>query len=154
MEVLLNKCVPQDNPRIETQEHKNVKDRIRQYNNYNLENDIDWSEIERAIKKLRNKTAPGIDKQNTEIIKEFWKLSPNTISIIMNNCFRNCTFPDIWKTAKLKIIIKDINKDKKLLNSYRPISLLTTLGKVLERIIVERIQNNYTSLKLDNNNQY
>ena len=42
-------------------------------------------------------------------------------------------FPDIWKRLKICPIHKKC--DKKIVNNYRPVSLLPICGKVLERII-------------------
>ena len=47
-------------------------------------------------------------------------------------------FPDTWKTAKV-ISIPKPNKPSTDPNSYRPISLLSTLGKLFELIIAVRL---------------
>lgn len=154
IEALLNKCVPPDNLLLENDNHKKIRDNINSYRNSNIEREFSVEEIGRAIKKLKNKTAPGADNFNPEIIKELWKYLPNSIVDLMNNCLGNGIFPDTWKIAKLKVILKDKNKDKRLIGSYRPISLLTSMGKILERIVVERIQEEYKASNLENENQY
>lgn len=93
-----------------------------------------------AIKKLKNSTAPGFDKFTSEIIKEFWKSCPDVIGIMLNNCLKNCIVPREWKKSQLKIIVKGKNKDIKQLNSYRPISLLPTMSKVFERILLKKFK--------------
>ena len=47
-------------------------------------------------------------------------------------------FPKKWKCAILTMILKP-DKDSSSPKSYRPISLLPILGKVMERIMTERI---------------
>ena len=47
-------------------------------------------------------------------------------------------FPSAWKAAKIVVIPKG-GRDPSLPKSYRPISLLATLGKVLEAVIANRI---------------
>ena len=47
--------------------------------------------------------------------------------------------PDIWKEASI-IPIHKKGKDKKDAKSYRPISLLSCVGKLLERIVNQRLQ--------------
>lgn len=47
-------------------------------------------------------------------------------------------FPGQWKIANIKFI-KNKTKDKTKLGSYRPIALLSTLEKIYERVIVNRI---------------
>lgn len=151
---LINKCIPKDNKEIEGICHQEIKMKISSYKNQNIENMIFFDEIDLAIKKLKNNTAPGFDKFTSEIIKEFWKSCPDVIMIMLNNCFKNCIFPKEWKKAQLKIIVKGKNKDIKQLNSYRPISLLPTMSKVFERIILNRIKTCYKELSLENKNQY
>ena len=46
--------------------------------------------------------------------------------------------PKIWKIAKIILILKK-DLDPKLPSSYRPISLLSCVGKLLERIINTRL---------------
>lgn len=48
--------------------------------------------------------------------------------------------PLAWKEAHIAVIYKN-GKDPKCVNSYRPISLLNTLGKLLERVIKSRLDN-------------
>ena len=47
-------------------------------------------------------------------------------------------FPDSWKTSLISMILKS-EKPSSAPGSYRPISLLPSLGKLLERIMVIRI---------------
>ena len=57
--------------------------------------------------------------------------------------FRNLTksfyYPDICKISNIEPVHK--NNDKRLVNNYRPISLLLIFGKLFEKIIFNRICN-------------
>ena len=44
-----------------------------------------------------------------------------------------CICPDIWKKANVSPLYK--KDEPSLVNNYRPISLLSTVGKVMEKII-------------------
>jgi len=57
---------------------------------------------------------------------------------LFNHLLRLGHFPTNWKTAKV-IPIPKPNKPHTDPNSYRPISLLSTLGKLFERIIAARL---------------
>jgi len=59
---------------------------------------------------------------------------------LFNSCLIESEFPTEWKVLKLVLIHKG---DKPLENtsSYRPISLLNTIGKLFEHIIKSRIEN-------------
>ena len=72
----------------------------------------------------------------------------------MNNCFIQRIFPQQWKESNLKIILKDENRDRTLLNSYRPISLLSVVGKIFEKIIVDRIQETYKNAGLGSPDEF
>lgn len=126
----LSKCAPKDDKTMENEMHGKILATIKEYKNCNVENEITMEEINRAIIKLKNKTAPGTDRFTTEIIKQIWSEKPQIIYYILNNCIKNKIFPRLWKISKLKIILKERNKDKKLLGSYRPISLIPTMSKV------------------------
>jgi len=47
-------------------------------------------------------------------------------------------FPTVWKQARVISILKP-GKDPALHSSYRPISLLDTIGKLFEKILLARI---------------
>jgi len=154
MIALFNKCVPRDDNSQETRHHKTILRDIQTYRNLNVEHEITVEEVSDAIKRLKINSAPGHDGFQSEIIREVWKKAPLTIYYLLNNCMRNCTFPNIWKISQLKIILKNKNKNKQSLGSYRPISLLPTISKVLERIILNRIQLTYKDSGLSSNKQY
>ena len=50
-----------------------------------------------------------------------------------------CICPDIWKEANVLPLYK--KDDPSLVNNYRPISLLSTDGKVMEKIIHKHMFN-------------
>lgn len=154
MSSFLAKCVPKDDKQNKSDRHKQILDESKRYINCNMENIITMQEINNAIIKLKNNKAPGVDKFTAEIIKQVWKENPQIIYNLLNNCFREEIFPDLWKVTRLKVILKGHNKDRKLLSSYRPISLIPTMSKVFERIIIERLQTSYRLEELENPNQY
>ncbi len=50
-------------------------------------------------------------------------------------------FPKIWKILVIKILLKSSDKPKNDIKSYRMISLLCVMAKVLEKLVINR--NNY-----------
>jgi len=143
MVALVNKCVPKDDKSQETQLHKTILHDIQIYKNSNMECEITFEELSAAIKKLRCNSTPGYNGILAEIIRETWKKAPLTIYYLLNNYMRNRVFPNIWKISQLKIILKNKNRNKQSLSSYRQTSLLPTISKVYERIILNRIQLTY-----------
>ena len=67
-----------------------------------------------------------------------WTCCQETLLELFNESWKNGTVPALWKKATI-IPIHKKGKDKKDPNSYCPISLLSCLGKVLERVINRRL---------------
>jgi len=153
-EALMEKAVPSDNLESENFRHKNIRDKNEEHFNCNVEEPITDDEIDNAIRKLKNNKAPGIDTIQNEVLKHLWYKSRAAIRNLLNNCLREACFPKEWKTAELIFILKDQSKDKTKLGSYKPIALLPTIGKVYERIIVNRIQACYKETGLESERQY
>lgn len=66
---------------------------------------------------------------------------------IFNAAMANCTFPDVWKEATVIGIPKPGKKATEP-SSYRPISLLSSLGKIYERLLLIRLWSYVYELKL------
>ena len=60
------------------------------------------------------------------------KLSSKSITYIAQACILKGYFPDGWKQAKVNPLYKSGVKEK--LNNHRPISIMPTLSKLLEKI--------------------
>lgn len=98
------------------------------------------NEVSSLISKLKSKKSPGYDLINNKILKQIPKKAKVMLTYIFNACLKNSYFPDCWKNAKV-IAIHKPGKNPYSSGSYRPISLLSALGKLLEKIILKRIQN-------------
>ena len=59
------------------------------------------------------------------------------LSIIFKNWIDIGTFPDFWK--KPNIILVHKKGDKQIVNNYRPVSLLPTFWKILEKLLFNSI---------------
>ena len=61
------------------------------------------------------------------------------MSTLFNKSLSICRFPEKWKMANVTPIFK--SKDSNILSNYRPISLLSCLGKVFERCVFKYLFN-------------
>lgn len=58
----------------------------------------------------------------------------------MNDCLGTLTFPSRWKRARLVLIKKGADKPPNAPSSYRPICILDVTGKLLERLLLQRLE--------------
>lgn len=118
-----------------------VKDFIHQLNNSPMEDMISLTtpnEIKLIIRKFRPFKAPGIDGIQNILLKNLPKKAIVLLTLIFNGCLKIGYFPSCFKCAKIVPVLKP-NKDPCQPVSYRPISLLSCLGKIFEGIILNRI---------------
>jgi len=99
------------------------------------------NEIKLIIKTLPNKKAPRHDHITNlmfEKLPDIGLVFVYTIAYFKSLLILE-HFPLKWKLATV-ILIKKPGKDKSNTDSYRPISLLTTLSKIFEKVIHTRLQ--------------
>ena len=75
----------------------------------------------------------GVDKINAKTLKIVCKYIAEPLSHIINTCIERATWPDALKKAEIVPIYK--SGDKHNATIYRPISLISNIGKVFENII-------------------
>ncbi|GBN01578.1 RNA-directed DNA polymerase from mobile element jockey [Araneus ventricosus] len=107
--------------------------------NYLIFPEVTEVEISRIFSSSANDKAPGPDGLTTGIIRELYDSNKNLFINIMNTLLCHGYFPTIWKEARVALIPKE-GKDLKIVTSYRPICLLSTWGKILDKVITKRLQ--------------
>lgn len=96
-------------------------------------------ELTLAARKLVNRKAPGPDGIPAEVIKEIAHKRPKLLLKMYNSCLREGVFPKAWKEQTLVLISKG-KGDPNSPSSYRPLCMLDTAGKLLERLMKPRIE--------------
>lgn len=96
----------------------------------------DRQEIESILMGLR-KSSVGWDNISVSLLKAARHILTPVITHIFNLCFMSGIFPSVFKEALVHPIYK--SGDRGHVNNYRPISVLSTLSKILEKIINNRL---------------
>ena len=89
-------------------------------------------EVESQLKTLKNNKATGPYSIPTKLLKLFPKLISRPLSMLINLSFSVGKFPTILKLGQILPFHK--RDDKSNCNNYRPISLISNLSKIIEKI--------------------
>ena len=95
-------------------------------------------EVRETIRGLKMGKAPGPNGIPNRALKHLPIRAVLLLVQIFNAILCTHHFPPIWKHARLISILKP-GKDPAQTSSYRPISLLDTIGKLFEEILLTRI---------------
>ena len=126
--------------RREREIRRTVRRRMKQETpeSHESEAPITMEELELAIEEAGNNKASGDDDIPYELIKHTGPKTRELILHIFNRCWEGENIPQKWLTAIIKTLLKD-GKDPKYTVSYRGISLTACWGKLLEKIIANRL---------------
>lgn len=100
--------------------------------------DITEQEVEKAILGAGN-TTPGKDEIPTPVLRLGWPLLKKHVFKLFQACIQIGYHPSCFRTAILAILSKPNKADRSSPRSYRPIALLSVLGKGLERLVAKRM---------------
>ena len=97
----------------------------------------DHHEIISVTSKLKSSTSQCFDSISMLTIKSTIQEVATPLAHIVNNSFLSGIVPDDMKIAKIVPIHKSGNT--KILNNYRPISILPAFSKLLEKLVCNRL---------------
>lgn len=112
-----------------------------------------FDEISYLISTLKATKTPGLDNISNILIKNLPIKAIQILVVIFNSCIHLKYFPKHFKTAKVLAIPKP-HKSKNEPGNYRPISLLSNVGKLFEKIIQTRICDYATNASIIANEQF
>ena len=108
---------------------------------------ISQDEIREQLTRCKNRSAPGEDGLSYAVLKRLPNNVVSSIQSLFNASLTIGYFPEEWKTAAIKMVPKH-GKDNKEAKNWRPISLISCLGKLFERIVTSRLSSYLESEKL------
>ena len=108
--------------------------------------------VNEALVKLKNKNSSGPDNISTNLLKYISTTIMNPLSHILNLSFKTGYIPTCMKTAVIKPIFKKGKPDE--FTNYRPISLLSSFSKLLEKIAANQMMKFLNKFKILYEHQY
>jgi hypothetical protein len=106
----------------------------------------------KIIDKLKPKTSCGKDKISNKLLKLIKCNIAPVLTLIINQSINTGKFPDHLKIAKvLPVHKKDSNN---IFSNYRPISILSSVSKVFERVIHDQLYEYFATNDLFYHSQY
>ena len=108
-----------------------------------------------------NTSAPGFSGIGYQLLKQaclgwdkIWEGMSHTLISVYNTCLSLGHHPAIWKEATVTVIPKPDRPDYTRAKAHRPISLLETMSKLLEKIIAKCMQHEIVAHELIPTNQF
>ncbi|GBN47636.1 Putative protein in type-1 retrotransposable element R1DM [Araneus ventricosus] len=112
-----------------------------------LEPHFTSKELKEIVKSLPNNKAPGNDRIDFITIKQIFKACPSILRNFFNKCLQFQRFPTPLKEGIIVLFHKK-GKETRNISSHIRITLLPTMGKLLEKLLLQRF--NFT---LEKNNK-
>ena len=113
---------------------------------------VDDDTIVKTLQSIKSKSSSGHDGISSKLLKF---LSPPLISplrVIINQSLITGIYHDKLKIAKVIPLFK--KDDKVKIDNYRPISLLSSISKIFEKVVYNQLYRYFTQNKLFYHSQY
>jgi hypothetical protein len=95
-----------------------------------------------------SKSSPGTLGISWALLKKGWGPASNALSAVYNACITLGHHPTVWKNAVVVVIPKPDRPNYTQAKAHRPILLLETMSKLLEKVVVQRMQHDIVAKEL------
>ena len=99
----------------------------------------DPAEVLKLCREIKPFKSSSIHQLSSKVLKDAFLVISTQLTHLFNLIFTTGVYPDIWKRANVIPLFK--GGDLTNVNNYRPISLLSLPGKIIEKIIHSQINN-------------
>ena len=97
----------------------------------------DAPSVQKIINNLKPKSSAGHDDISSKLLRQIGDIVAHPLSIIVNHSLCTGIFPHRLKLAKVMLLYK--KDDNKWFGNYRPISPLSSISKVFEKIVFDQL---------------
>ena len=109
-------------------------------------------ELSKALSDLSSSKAVGIDGVPIDAVRKCFPVVGPHILHIINTSIATCIFPSSWKIASVVPLHKAGSRDSA--SNFRPISILSVLSKLTEKVICGQLLSYLTANELLSSSQY
>ena len=109
-------------------------------------------EISKNISKLVNKNSCSYDLVSNRAMKATNQSVSPYLEILFQKCIMEGVFPDCYKIAQVIPLFKGGDQEDR--HCYRPISLLPTISKILEKLLAKRLIHFLTKYEVLSKDQF
>nr|AMS38371.1 hypothetical protein [Bactrocera tryoni] len=100
---------------------------------------VDEKEVMEVAERFGNAKAPGLDGIPNKALKIAINHSKRAFAELYSRCLKEGVFPKIWKKQRL-VLLQKPNKPAGEPSAYRPLCMIDTMAKILERLICTRLE--------------
>ena len=94
--------------------------------------------VKKVIMSLDSSKASGPDCIPVVVLKNCEPELSYILAKLFNNCLKESCFPDCWKVSSVVPLFKNVG-ERSTAKNYRPVSLLSVVNKVFEKLVNNRI---------------
>ena len=94
--------------------------------------------VKKVIMNLDLSKASGPDGIPVVVLKNCEPELPYILAELFNKCLKESCFPDCWKVSWVFLVFKNVG-ERSTAESYHPVSLLSLVSKVFEKLVNKRI---------------
>lgn len=109
-------------------------------------------EVKSVVRNLKNKRSTGFDNFSVKLVKAIIDDIAPVLVHLINNSFMKGIFPESLKLSSVVPILKKSNYYK--LDNLRPISLLSVFSKILEKVMMIRLNDYLKKSNFFSNKQF
>ena len=113
-----------------------IKHHMSHLDNFDFK-EVSQNEVRMLLKGLNPKKSPGYDHVPPKLLNIAAEEMSIPLTPLINSSIRTASFPDQLKLAELSPLFK--NNDSLLTGNYRPVSVLTCISKVFEKVYHDQL---------------